>query len=206
MSVTVKVTCQEKISFKRRKPWVGPGSHGIIDHSSALFSQFYQHCHDCCCDDLNKSPPKICFVKTFNPPMKLRTASIPSGWFPSRIRSGHARCGREGRWLSPVWNKQTSVKQKKKGKGSPHNVEGVYTNSKWKQYSFVILSGRCWSSVGLGVMVGVGDRLPPQPIIMTGSADWLLWSNVEPGRERVGVGMGGGGLVAIYGWISARDI
>lgn len=125
--------------------------------------------------------------------MKLRTASIPSGWFLSRIRSGHARCGREGRWISSVWNKQTSVKQKKKGKGSPHNVEGVYTNSKWKQYSFVILSRRCWSSVGLGVMVGVGDRLPPQPLIMTGSADWLLWSNVEPGRERVGVGVGMGG-------------
>lgn len=83
---------------------------------------------------------------------------------------------------SSVWNKQTSVKHKKlaKKRKADHGTQretpasAVYTNLEWKQYSSVILSGRCRSSVRAR---GAGARLPPQPLLWLAPPEWLLWSS-----------------------------
>lgn len=85
-------------------------------------------------------------------------------------------------------------------------ASAVYTNAEWKQYSSVILSGRCRSSVrgdgrGRGFEEADGCSAPSAACIMTGPAEWLLWSSVGPGEVE-----GGGFQAAISGWISASDI
>lgn len=88
----------------------------------------------------------------------------------------------------------TKIRQKKERHTMQREIPAstVYTNPEWKQYSFVILSGRCRSSVGVG---GAGARLPLQPLfwlaLQTGSSDPLIgcratWSPrlAEEERER----------------------
>lgn len=88
--------------------------------------------------------------------------------------------------------------REKRKNGLPHNAEKeipaytVYTNPEWKQYSFVILSRRCWSSVRVGGWGG-GARLPLQPLLwlapQTGSSDPLIGRRATQSR-RLEVGDG----------------
>lgn len=107
---------------------------------------------------------------------------------------------------SSVWNKQTSVKHKKlaKKRKADHGTQretpasAVYTNLEWKQYSSVILSGRCRSSVRAR---GAGARLPPLPLLWLAPPEWLLWSSAEPQTSRVS-GWRGRGVPSRHLWVN----
>lgn len=133
--VKIAFRSQENDSFTRKKPWSGPGSgrgRGITDGMTYT----YRHPNF-----------KICLWKHWTHTKAL----LPLCWGDSRPTSEAAGLSVYVRVGDPLRSEVSKLLSKSRMEERLRETpaSAVYTDSKWKQYSFVILSGRCWSSVGL---------------------------------------------------------